>query len=160
MNYVCQQSRMQEMFKSPLRGFSLIELMITIAIIAIVAAIAYPSYLEQVRKTRRSDCSGALASLGSAMERHFTVNSTYLGAAAGGANTGAPAIFAASCPVDGGDATYNLTIQAATATTYTLQATPTGPQTGDKCGNFTLTNTGLKGVTGATGGITWEDCWR
>ena len=146
--------------QSTLRGFSLIELMIAVAIVALVAAIAYPSYLEQVRKTRRSDCSGALTSLGSAMERHYTVNSTYLGAAAGGADTGAPAIFAASCPVDGGEATYNLTIQAATATTYSLQAAPTGPQTGDECGNLTLTNTGLKGVTGAAAGKTWEQCWR
>lgn len=148
------------MSRNTARGFSLIELMIAVAIVAIIAGVAYPSYLEQVRKTRRSDCSGALASLGSAMERHFTMNSTYLGAAAGGANTGAPANFAASCPVDGGTPTYNLTIQAATASTYTLQAAPTGPQAGDKCGNFTLTNTGLKGVSGAAAGVTWEQCWK
>ena len=117
--------RSRELARRTSRGITLIELMIVVAIIAIIAAVAYPSYLEQVRKSRRSDCSGALASLGSAMERHFTVNSSYLGAAAGGANTGAPAIFATSCPVDGGEATYNLTIQAATATTYTLQAAPT-----------------------------------
>ena len=137
------ESRNRKLCRRKARGITLIELMIAVAIVAIIAAVAYPSYLEQVRKTRRSDCSGALASLGSAMERHFTVNSTYLGAAAGGANTGAPAIFATSCPVDGGVATYNLTIQAATATTYTLQAAPTGPQSGDKCGNFTLTNLSL-----------------
>ena len=150
----------REMSRRSERGLSLIELLIVVAIIAIIAAVAYPSYLEQVRKTRRSDCSGALASLGGAMERHFTMNSSYLGAAAGGANTGAPGVFATSCPVDGGEATYNLTIQAATATTYTLQAAPTGPQAGDKCGSFTLTNTGLKGVTGAATGITWEQCWK
>lgn len=150
----------RSMSKSTLRGFSLVELMVVVAIVAVIAAFAYPAYLDQIRKTRRSDCSGALTSLGSAMERHFTVNSTYLGAAAGGANTGAPAIFATSCPVDGGDATYNLTIQAATASTYSLQAAPTGPQSGDKCGNFTLTNTGLKGVAGAKPGVTWEQCWR
>jgi type IV pilus assembly protein PilE len=136
------------------------ELMITLAIVGIIAAVAYPSYLEQIRKTRRSDCSGALASLGNAMERHYTVNSTYLGAAASGANTGAPAIFATSCPVDGGTATYNLTIAAATASTYTIQAAPTGPHSGDKCGNFTLTNTGLKGVASAATGVTWEQCWK
>lgn len=141
-------------------GFTLIELMVAVAIVAIIAAIAYPTYQEQIRKTRRADCSGALVSLGNAMERFYTVNSTYLGAAAGGANTGAPAVFSPVCPVDGGDTTYDLSIQAASATTYTLQAVPAGPQVGDKCGTFTLTNRGLKGVTGAATGVTWQDCWR
>lgn len=141
-------------------GFSLIELMIVVVIVGIIAAFAYPSYQEQVRKTRRSDCSGALVSLGNAMERFYTVNNTYLGAAAGGANTGAPAIFSTACPVDGGNPTYNLTILAATASTYSVQAAPTGPQAGDQCGSFTMTNTGLKGVTGASTGVVWQDCWR
>lgn len=142
------------------KGFSLIELMIAVAIVAIIAAVAYPSYLEQLRKTRRADCSGALVSLSSAMERYQTMNNTYLGAAAGGSNTGAPAVFPTTCPVDGGTATYNLTIAAATASTYRVEAAPTGVQSGDKCGTLTLTGTGLKDVTGAASGITWQDCWR
>lgn len=141
------------------RGFSLLELMIVVAIVGIIAAFAYPSYLEQVRKTHRADCSGAIVSLGNAMERFFTVNSTYLGAAAGGANTGAPVISGTTCPSDGSVATYNLTIQAATGSTYTLQAVPTGRQADDKCGTLTLTNTGLKGITGQAAGTTWQDCW-
>jgi len=140
-------------------GFNLVELMIVVAIVAIIAAIAYPSYTEQVRKSRRAECSGGLTSLGSAMERFYTVNNTYLGAADGGSNTGTPAIFTTTCPVDGGTATYNLTISAATASTYTLQAAPTGAQTKDKCGTLTLTNTGLKGVASAESGVTWQDCW-
>ncbi|MDH4054590.1 MAG: prepilin-type N-terminal cleavage/methylation domain-containing protein, partial [Gammaproteobacteria bacterium] len=79
-------------------GVSLLELLVVVTIIGIIAAVAYPSYQESVRKSRRAECAGALAGLGNAMERFFTVNSTYLGAAAGGANTGAPAIFAVSCP--------------------------------------------------------------
>lgn len=140
-------------------GFSLLELMIVVAIVGIIAAFAYPSYLEQVRKTRRVDCSGALISLGNAMERFFTVNSTYLGAGAGGGNTGTPAIFSATCPVDGGAATYDLTIQAATGSTFALQATPTGAQADDKCGTLILTNTGRKDVTGQDAGVTWQNCW-
>ena len=141
-------------------GFSLIELMVVVAILGVIAAFAYPAYLEQVRKSRRADCSGALVSLGSAMERFHTINSTYLGAADGGANTGAPAVFATNCPVEGGTQTYDLTIQAATVSTYTLRATPVGAQVDDKCGTLTLTNTGVKGIVSAEAGLTWEDCWK
>lgn len=141
------------------RGINLIELMVVVAIIGIIAAFAYPSYLQQIRDTRRADCSGALVSLGNAMERHYSINGSYLGAAAAGANTGTPGIYAATCPVDGGAPTYNITIAAAAASTYTLNAAPTGPQTGDKCGTLTLTNTGVKGINGAAAGMTWDNCW-
>lgn len=140
-------------------GFNLIELMIVVAVIGIIVGVAYPGYQEQVRKSRRADCAGALTSLGSSMERFFTVNNTYLGAGAGGGNTGAPTIFSTTCPIDGGETTYNLTIQAATASTYTVQAAPAGRQVSDKCGTLTLSNTGLKGVSGAKAGVTWDECW-
>lgn len=140
-------------------GFTLIELMIGVAIVALIAAFAYPSYQEQVRKTRRADCSGALTALSQAMERHYTINNSYLGAAAAGANTGAPAVYPAACPVDGGTATYNLTIAAATASTYRVEAAPVGSQATDKCGTFALTNTGVKTVSDADAGITWQECW-
>ena len=140
-------------------GFNLVELMVVVAIVGIIVAIAYPSYTEQVRKSRRAECAGAVTSLGSAMERYFTVNSTYRGAADGGADTGAPAVYETQCPVDGGTPTYNLTISAANASTYTVQAAPTGKQADDKCGTLTLTNTGRKGVSGASSGVTWQDCW-
>ena len=140
-------------------GFTLIELMIVILIVGILAAIAYPSYRDNVLDSRRTECSGTLSSLGSAMERFYSVNGSYLGAAAAGANTGAPAVYTTTCPADGGDATYNLTIAAATASTFQLQATPVGAQADDECGALSLTNTGVKGVVGADAGVTWQDCW-
>jgi type IV pilus assembly protein PilE len=140
-------------------GFSLIELLAAIAIVGIISAIAYPSYLEQIRQSRRAECSAGLTSLANAMERHYTVNGSYLGAAEGGANTGEPAVYADQCPVDGGQPTYDLAIQAATASTYSLRATPIGNQVEDKCGSFTLTNTGQKGIADATEGVGWGDCW-
>ena len=140
------------------QGFTLMELMIVVAIIGFLAAFAYPSYQEQMRKTRRADCSGALAAFGSAMERYYTVNNTYVGAGAGTPPT-APTVFPTTCPIDGGTATYNLTIQAANASTFEVRAAPIGVQANDKCGTLTLTNTGRKNVTSAATGITWEKCW-
>ena len=93
------------------------------------------------------------------MERFYSVNGSYLGAAAGGANTGAPAVFSTSCPIDGNTATYNITIQVATTSTYMLNAAPTGVQTDDQCGTLSYSNTGVKGVVGADAGVTWQDCW-
>jgi type IV pilus assembly protein PilE len=142
------------------RGITLMELMIVVSIIAIIAAVGYPSYVENVRKTRRADCAGALALLANAMERHYSITGSYLGAASAGGNTGAPAVFGTACPIDGGDATYNLAISAATASTYMLQATPTGAQADDSCGSLTLTNTGVKSVSGAASGYDWQTCWR
>jgi type IV pilus assembly protein PilE len=136
--------------------------MITVAIVAIVASIAYPSYQEQVRKTRRADAQGALMGFANAMERYFTVNNTYLGAANGGGNTGAPAstLYKSEAPLDGNTKYYDLTIQAATASTYTLNAARKNAQASDRCGTLTLTNTGVRGISGAVAGVTAADCWR
>ena len=58
-------------------GFTLIELMITVAIIGILSAIAYPSYESYVRKSRRVDAKNALLDLASRQERYFSVNNKY-----------------------------------------------------------------------------------
>jgi type IV pilus assembly protein PilE len=139
------------------KAFTLLELMITVAIVGILATVAYPTYRDSVMKSRRADAQGALMGFANAMERYFTENNTYQGAGPAGADTGAPTIFSATSPVDGGTAYYNLTISAANASSYTLSAAPTGVQSTDICGTLTLTNTGAKGFTGA--GVTAADCW-
>lgn len=146
--------------KKAIRGFTLIELVITLSVIAILARLAYPNYIEYLRTSRRADAQGALEGLAQAMERNFTTSSTYRGMAAGGGDTGAPAIYSATAPVSGGTPTYNLSITAASATSFAIQATPTGAQLGDKCGSLTLSSTGQRGITGAKPGITVGDCWR
>lgn len=138
------------------KGFTLIELMITVAIIGILAGIAYPSYQDSVRKSRRADAKAELLGLANAMERHFTETNSYLGAAGTNAipaNTGAPRIY--SIPAQTANF-YNITISAATAATFTIQAVPTGAQTDPRCGTLSLTHTGVRGETG-TGTV--ADCW-
>jgi len=128
--------------KTKICGFTLIELMIAVAIVGLLAAVAVPSYLAYITKGKRAEAQGALVTFANAMEQWRLQNGSYLGAAAAGANTGAPAIFSTTVPISGGTTTYNLTISAATATTYTLTATATGSQTAD--GNLSLTSTGTK----------------
>ena len=141
------------MARATSRGFTLIELMIVVAIAAILAAIAYPSYTEQVRKTRRSNCAGELVGLANAMERFFTENATYAGATVGN-NPGD--IFPAQCPIDGGPAYYALSIPAQTASAFTVRAAPTGAQTADTCGTLSYTNAGVKSASGGS----VDDCWK
>ncbi|MEX2475647.1 type IV pilin protein [Marinobacter sp.] len=124
------------------KGVTLIELMIVVVIIGIIATIAYPSYSEHVRKTKRSDGQGALMGLAGAMERHYASNNSYEGAAAGGADTGAPGIYPDEAPLDGNQKYYDLTIQSVNATSFTLRAAPKGAQAGD--GMLELDSTGAR----------------
>lgn len=128
-----------------LKGFTLIELMIAVAIVAILAAIAYPAYNEQVTKARRSDAHAALMNTAALMEHYYTENNSYVGASV--ANIGA----SATSP----EGYYNMTVGNITSTSYTLSATPVagGPQAGDTtCGTLTLTSTNIKGPNPAA-------CW-
>ena len=126
------------------KGFTLIELMIVVAIVGILAAIAYPSYTEYVKRTQRSAIAGLLSEQTQALERYYSRNgSSY-----------------ANATVVAGNTYYSIT-PTITATAFTLTAAPkTGTMmSGDKCGSFVITNTGEISNTNTTSGVTRKDCW-
>lgn len=116
-------------------GFTLIELMIVVVILGILVGIGLPSYRNQIVRANRTDAQAALQGFAQAMERRFTQNYSYEAAAAGGADTGAPdpTVFPSQSPLEGNDPAYNLSIQAADDTGFTLRAVPIagGRQAGD-----------------------------
>ena len=129
-------------------GFTLIEVMIVVAIVAILAAVALPSYNEYIRRGNRAEARASLLQAAQWMERASTATGTYPLAAN----------FPASLKAVPSDR-YDITIASADGGTYTLTATPKGAQANDKCGNYTLTNTGLRGAKGATSGDIVTECW-
>ncbi|MCE6980841.1 prepilin-type N-terminal cleavage/methylation domain-containing protein [Pseudomonas frederiksbergensis] len=126
------------------RGFTLIEIMIVIAIIGIVITIGYPSLTEYVKKGRRTEVAGLLSEQAQILERFYSKSNVYTNA------TGLSA----------GNDFYTIT-PTLTDQTFLLTATRKAGSTmaSDKCGDFTLTNTGVRNMVNATSGLTTKDCW-
>lgn len=130
-------------------GFTLMEMMITVAIIGILAAVAYPAYTEQVAKGRRADARTRLVAAQQWMERYYTERYSY--ASAGETTKNADfdnqTSFVTSPPAGEGSAMYGLSVMVNGAT-YTLTATRQAgsAMANDACGNLTLTQDGTRGV--------------
>jgi len=141
-----------------MKGFTLIELMIVVAIIGIISAIAYPSYQASVTKTKRADAKTSLMNIATQFERCFTVNGQYNYTAGPPVKDCAPPLNAtlntlATTTSDKGY--YTIALSNLTATTFTLTATPVA--TDAKCTTFVLNETGRRQYTPTTS--TTLDCW-
>ncbi|UUC94916.1 MULTISPECIES: type IV pilin protein [Comamonas] len=140
------------------RGFTLIELMIVLAVVGILSAVAYPSYTEYVRRGHRADARTGLLQAQMWMERAATATGVYP------TNADTTKILPAALSWTG-DASkrYTIGVKADTSTnsTYTLIATrkDPGPQAADKCGDFTLTHTGARGAENLSSEMTATECW-
>lgn len=139
-------------------GFSLIELMIVVAVVGILAAIAYPSYMNSVTKSKRRAAQACLAEFATFMERFYTTNLRYDQDTAGTA-VALPALDCASAQNAGADYSFGFPQGTApTQTTYTLQAAPRTQQASRdaQCGTLTINQTGTRGVSGSAG---VSKCW-
>lgn len=131
------------------KGFTLLELMVVVAIVAILTAIAVPSYRNYVMKARRATAATCIEQAAQFLERYYTTNLTYVGAPnpaqCGPDLAGFYTISFATAPA------------AATPRAYTLQIVPQNAQTNDKCGTLTLNARGQRGQSGS--GATEAECW-
>jgi len=128
------------------QGFTLIEIMIVVAILGILTALVYPSYQRYVDQSRRTDGRVGLLDNAQRLERCFTLQNSYANCAGTiNANTENRFYTISSVDADLG------------ATTFTLLATPIGVHAGDACGNLTLSHTGNRGVNNGT--LAVAECW-
>ncbi len=147
-------------------GFTLIELMITLAIIGILAAVALPSYSSYIARANRADARTQLLQVAQFMQRFYSANDRYDQDRAGTAVFSLVPANLLHSPADT-TALYDLTIPTATltATSFEIRMNPvsTGKMASDECGSFTLTSVGVRGVlVGSTVGSTAlrDKCWK
>ena len=134
-------------------GFTLIELMIVVAIVGILSAIAYPSYAEYIRKGHRADARAGLLQAQQWLERASTATGVY------------PTVLPANLTWAADTAKrYTIGFQAGNDnSSFTLVATRKAAtaQATDRCGDFTVTNTGTRSaVNYAAGTDVLRDCWN
>jgi type IV pilus assembly protein PilE len=161
-----------------LSGFTLIEVMIVVAIIGILAAVAVPSYTSYIARAHRANARTQLLQAAQFMQRYYAANDSYatdrsagsvLGSVTATPPVGMPENLRKS-PADG-TTLYQLNTAITTAgnytatvgvSDYTLTMAPISGRSAasDACGMFTITSTGVKGISGGDGTKTRDECWK
>src|SRR5690554_505894 len=129
-------------------GFTLIELMSAVAIVGILLAVAFPSYQQHIAKSYRGKALACVVEHAQFMERFYTSNMTYVGAAP---NLG--------CTTENDlDTRYTLAVNIVDQRNYTVTATPLGQQAKleARCGTLSLDQSGQRGASGSAG---VAGCW-
>ena len=142
-----QRKRVMPMQRKPNKGFTLIELMIAVAIVAILAMVAVPSYTSYITRGHLADATSGLAAMRAQMERHYQDNRSY-------ATVGT---FTTPCAADATTRTFGHFVVSCSgtpdATTFTLQAVGSGPVSGF---TYTITQADVRATTAAPTG--WNTC--
>jgi type IV pilus assembly protein PilE len=137
-------------------GFTLIEMMITVAIIAILAAVATPTYQQYMMRAYRADAQASLNLANAFMQRVRTEQGSFR---PGGVVPTLPAPMQKS--PSQGEVRYAIAVSNVTATTYTLSATPSSSISArEYCGALTIDHTGKKEFTGTASNATLKNCWN
>ena len=144
-----------------LSGYTLVEIMVVVAIIAILATLAIPSYLDSVRKSRRADAQAAITTV-QLEQQKLRASCRFFGGTIGAAN---------NCAANAGDSTvgvaatspdgwYTIAISDESATGYTVTATGTGDQVNDDEGDVVCTMVLTVSAANPNGVRTPADCWN
>jgi type IV pilus assembly protein PilE len=137
------------------QGFTLIEILIVVAIMGVLLSIAFPAYQNSVLRSGRAEAKGDLLQVASDQERYFSNTNTYID----------DALPLNTPTVAGRDRTtvndlYSISVAACTGgaitNCFTATATALGTQATDACNTFTLSSIGVRGATGDT----VEECWQ
>ena len=136
------------------RGFTLVELMVTVAILAIIAAIAYPSYASYVMRANRTDATSGLIQAAQGLQRCYSQSGIF---------SYQSCAVPASSPNGYYTITPTLTAPSSTAlSTFVLTATPAtrSPQTRDtQCASFTINSVGTQAAYTSANAVNTTTCW-